>query len=196
MPKKTVKAIIDSGNDYLIAVKGNQPKLQAQVQANIESTPPISQFTEKQKSRGRIEQRYVALYDNIAQIDPQWMGVQRLVFVHRKGYRPDKGPVDEKHYYILSRPMNDAQTVAQGIRGHWLIENQLHYVKDVHFMEDRNRIRQGNPAAILSLFQDIAINLYRCLGYKSMKQATIHYANKVKELYELLKAHHISVFQN
>lgn len=196
MPKKTVKAIVESGNDYLIAVKGNQPKLQAQIHSNIATSQPLSTFTQKEKNRGRIEQRYVALYDNIDQIDSEWVGVQRLVFVHRTGYRPDKGPCDEKHYYMLSSCINDAQIVAQAIRGHWLIENQLHYVKDVHFNEDRNKIRKGNPASILSLFQDMAINLYRCLGYNSLKKATIHHANKVNELYELINAHHISVFQN
>ena len=139
-----------------------------------------------------MEQRFVALYDQLQGIDPEWVGLKRLVFVRRSGHRPDKGDYREEHYFILSKAFNDAALVATGIRAHWFIENKLHYVKDVHFKEDKNRIKQGNPASILSLFQDIAINLFRCKGYQSIKKATILHANKIKELWTMLNASHIS----
>lgn len=75
--------------------------------------------------------------------------------------------------------------MAQGIRGHWGIENRLHWVKDMIFNEDRNKIRCPKIAANLSLMFNFALNLMRDLGFDSIKFATEHFANRVKELYNL-----------
>ena len=135
MPKKTVDCILATGNDYCIQVKDNQPKLYRQIQENIKGSTPIDTFAKKEKNRGRTENRVVRLYNNLVQIDEKWTKLERIIHVHRFGYRPDKkkneGKYDEHHYYILSRPINDAKVVFDGIRGHWFIENKLHYVKDV-----------------------------------------------------------------
>ena len=146
--------IKQSGNDYLIAVKGNQKKLLLSVQAQTLGPAPIDSFHSKEINRGRIENRYVALYDRPVDLPPGWESVQRVIMVNRYGQRPDTGSFDEQHYYILSKPIKDAKFIATGIRFHWHIENRLHYVKDVCFGEDKNGIQQGNPAAILSLVQD------------------------------------------
>jgi len=114
-----------------------------------------------------------------------WHGVQRIVYLRRSGRRPSKNYCED-HYYICSYPFNKAQPLQQGIRGHWGIENRLHYVKDTHFNEDKNRIRYRPAAIMVSVFQDIAINLYRLNGYTSMKTATITYANKIKELFKFI----------
>lgn len=158
----------------------------------VSQTQAICAHLTSEQNRGRTENRRVKIYPVPAQIDAGWVGLNRIVQVHRFGYRPDSGAYDEKQFYILSRPIDDAQYIGQAIRNHWAIENSLHYVKDVNFNEDKNKIKQDNPATILSLFQDIAINLYRCKGYKSIKKATIHHANKIKELLRYITAHHIS----
>lgn len=192
MPKKTVELIINSGNDYLIAVKGNQKTLHNQIKQHLQSHQPLDSFFEQEKNRGRLEQRFVAIYTRPKQLAARWDSVQRVVFVRRTGYRPNKGLFVQELYYILSKQMNKAEALANAIRGHWFIENKLHHVKDVHFGEDDSKIKDGQAAAILSIIQDIAINLFRCKGYKSIKTATIHFANKVKELKKFLSANHIS----
>ena len=196
MPKKTVEIIQDSGNDYLLEVKGNQKKLREYIQAVVATNNPIDTCLTEEKNRGRQENRYHEIYQSTEAIPDGWKGVQRVIYVHRYGYRPDKkkenGFYTEKHYYIASPDFSDAQIVAKGIRQHWGIENKIHFVKDTHFNEDDNGITHNHAAAILSIFQDIAINFYRCKGYKSIKTATIHFANKIKELFNFLNANHIN----
>ena len=176
----------------MVQVKNNQPTLLKQIQDNVANLEAIDEFCQEQRNRGRTEKRYLALYDNIQGISQQWKGIQQIIHVHRSGNRPGKGKYSKHHYYITSRCFDKAQVVATGIRQHWWIENKLHYVKDTHFNEDKNRISNNNAAAILSIIQDIAINIYRCKGFSSTKNATIFFANKVNELFKFLSAKHIS----
>ena len=73
------------------------------------------------------------------------------------------------------------------IRGHWSIENRLHWVKDVRQHEDSSRISKGNGVETLSLLKNIAINLCREDGFDSIKAAAIHFASNVKELLDYFR---------
>jgi len=136
------------------------------------------------------------VYASTPGLPAEWETVERIIFVHRNGHRPDKktnsGKYSEEHYYITGHPFDSAREVAHGIRGHWGIENKIHYVKDTQYNEDGNRIKHNGAAAILSVFQDIAINIYRCKGIGSLKTAITFFANKVNELFKFLTANHIS----
>lgn len=195
MPKKTIDIILSTQNHYLIEIKGNQKTLLEGVKKIIAENEPLDSCSTQEKNRGRQENRYHEIYNVTPDIPTGWNGVQRVIFVHRYGHRPDKktneGNYSEKHYYIAGYKFNSARNVAKGIRRHWGIE-MVHYVKDTLFNEDNNGIRHNNAAAILSIFQDIAINIYRCLGIHSLKTATIYFANKVKEHFKFLTAKHIS----
>lgn len=190
MPKKTVDLIIENGNDYCIQVKGNQPKLFKQIQKNISDSEPIDSFFKKEKNRGRKENRLVQIYDNLLGINEKWTGLKRIVHVHRYGYRPDKkkdeGKYNEHHFYILSKPINDAKVVFEGIRGHWYIENKLHYVKDVVQNEDKSRIFKGKTISNLSILKNITINLFKLNGYKSLTNANRRFANKIKKMINIV----------
>jgi len=196
LSKKTVEVIIASGNNFLIEVKGNQKTLRETIKNIITENDPINAWFSEEKNRGRIENRYCEIYPSNPDILSEWKGVQQVIYVHRFGHRPDKksnyGYFYQEHYYITSYPFETAKKVAQGIRGHWGIENKVHYVKDTLYNEDNNGITHNSAAAILSIFQDIAINIYRCKGIKSMKTAITFFANKVKELFRFLTAKHIS----
>ena len=87
-----------------------------------------------------------------------------------------------RHYYISSLASNDAVLFARGIRGHWSIENRLHWVKDVIQYEDKSGIKKGNGIETLSILKNVAINISRELGFDSIKAAKIHFASNVKEL--------------
>ena len=75
---------------------------------------------------------------------------------------------------------------ADGIRGHWSIENSLHYVKDVTFCEDDSQITSGNSAQNMSVIRNIVINLLRQNDYKNLKQATRLLANDIRRLYKMI----------
>lgn len=70
--------------------------------------------------------------------------------------------------FYISSLVNSAADFAKGIRGHWGIENRLHWVKDVIFDEDHSSIRMGNAPANLSVMRTIALNLLRRYGYSSI----------------------------
>ncbi len=88
--KKTTKLIIEGGNDYVITVKGNQPRLLSQLKAKVEHQKPCQKFFDIEKTRGRITCRIVQVFTNLKGIDFDWVGVQSLVQVERIGSRQGK----------------------------------------------------------------------------------------------------------
>ena len=72
-------------------------------------------------------------------------------------------------YYISSKVLPSKKFAAK-IRGHWLIENKVHWVKNVIFNEDKSKIRELQAARNLSLLYTIIMNLYRSFGFDSIKQ--------------------------
>ncbi|MBW4579074.1 MAG: hypothetical protein KME42_05795 [Tildeniella nuda ZEHNDER 1965/U140] len=82
--------IIDSGNDYLITVKGNQPKLFEQLQAQFEQVPALSVDRQMAQTRDRQTQRTVRVLDCVGTLAPQWVGVQRIIRMERVGTRANQ----------------------------------------------------------------------------------------------------------
>lgn len=161
--------IRDAGADYLLAVKANQPTLRREVEALFEATPkaPVEHFGDVDKGHGRIEQRDVSL---LRQVD--WLGGDRrfpgelrlpdvaaIVRVETRTQLKDRCRF-EARYYITSSGAS-AQALATAIRGHWLIENQLHWTLDVTFNEDQSRLRKGHGAKNMAVVRHFAINLVR-----------------------------------
>ena len=185
MPKKTLATIIKSENDYIVEVKGNQPKLKKQIGLNIDSSKPIDINITEEKNRGRFERREAYLYDTISNIGPEWIGINRLVKMVRSGTRNNK-PYKEVHYMITSLKTNSASKMAKAIRAHWSIENTLHYVKDVNMNEDNSGIKGKFSSQNLSIFKNIAINIYRFNGMRSLKEATMKYTNRITQQINLI----------
>lgn len=85
--KKTTQLIVERGNDYVITVKGNQPKLFQLLQAAVVENQPVERFTDVEKFRNRVTCRIVSIFDDISKIDSDWSGINRLVQVDRIGIR-------------------------------------------------------------------------------------------------------------
>ena len=139
-----------------------------------------------EQTRGRIDNRKVSLYPNRADLCPTWPGIKRLVKVRRWGMRDTKC-YDHTSYYILSRPIKHAAIVAKHIRGHWGIENNLHWTKDVLLKEDQMPIQRQNSATTVAMLNTTALNLLRLAGYKPNADSFLLFTNNVKELYNLLE---------
>lgn len=167
-------------------MKANQPSLLAAIRGCVESSPAVDRWQEGQTTRGRSEQRQVALYPASPAASGEWAGLKWFVSVTRSGER--QGRVYERaSYYISSYGPATAAVLAEAIRGHWLIENQLHWQKDVSFREDSCRIRTGQGAENRSLLLNMAINLMRSCGFKSVKEATIALANKIDKMNQIIR---------
>jgi len=164
--KQTVQAITEGGNDYLIAVKKNQPTLYKTLKNISETTAPVSQNLTEDISHGRNIRRKVSVFELPDTIKSLWAKSQRFIKVERSGTRG--GKLYQETAYRLSSRQETAQIFAENIRGHWGIENKLHWVKDVIFKEDKSRLHQFQPMTNFSILSTIAINLFRILGFSSI----------------------------
>jgi predicted transposase YbfD/YdcC len=183
--KKTTQLVVERGNDYVIAVKGNQPKLFHQLQATCRENQFFERFTDIEKNRNRVTYRIVSVFDDIRKIDSDWSGVKSLVQVDRIGIRQGQA-YQQTNYYISSLAASAAQ-FAQFIRGHWGIENRFHWVKDVVFQEDTLPLRHHNAASNWSLLRTIVINLARQHGYDSLTKAERFLSHNIDKLFSLLE---------
>ncbi|NEP28305.1 MAG: ISAs1 family transposase [Moorea sp. SIO3I6] len=184
MSKKTVKLIVESGNDYVIAAKGNQKNLYKQIKLNTQKTQPISVDISREKRSDRLTTRTVSVFDDLRGISDEWIGLACLVKVERIGTRAGK-PYQQLAYYISSKCLDAAQ-FAQGIRGHWGIENRLHWVKDVVLDEDSSRIQFGNAPANLSMIRSLVIAILRYHGYSSITTALRSIAHDLEKILLLI----------
>jgi len=155
--------IVDHGGDYLLAVKGNQETLHRAVR---EAMAPLAREGSHQatieQSRGRTELReyHVMPAGEMVKQFPTWKGLNTLGVAI--GYRRDsKGNESlEYRYYISSAALTEEQ-FAKAVRGHWGIENQLHWVLDVTMKEDACPIYRGDAAQILATVRHMALKMLR-----------------------------------
>ncbi|HAH04565.1 TPA: ISAs1 family transposase [Candidatus Komeilibacteria bacterium] len=149
---------------------------------------PKSVYTHTEKNRGRIEERTVKVYDNLKNIDPEWVGLKTLIMVRRKTITKTKRTKETAYFISSLPPTANAKIFYEGIRSHWRIENGLHYVKDVTFKEDQSRIRTGNSPQNKSLIIDIIINIFRKNNYTNMAQAIRLVGNDIKLMWKMIIA--------
>ena len=183
--KKTTKLIIEGGNDYVITVKGNQPRLLTQLKTIAETHWPCERFVDIEKNRGRTTCRLVSVLAPLRDIDKGWIGAKSLIQVERIGIRSGKQYLQTNYY--MSSVLLKATTFAEGIRQHWGIENRLHWVKDVIFGEDAALISDYNAATNWSIIRNIAINTARMYGYDSLTKAQRFLAHDIDKLFLLLE---------
>ncbi len=162
--KKTARAIRDQDADYLLTVKANQPTLRNEL---------LKQFIEygehdyrvrglrrhgaTEKNRGRQERREYYVAPAPAHFKKTWQDIQAIGMVYR--CREENGRTSEETmFFISSLPPRVRKSTAH-LRGHWGIENSLHWVLDVTFREDDSRIRKGNGPEIASIFRKRALNI-------------------------------------
>lgn len=175
------------GCHFLAQVKRNCRKLWEIIALHTALAQPISVCEYYENKHGNQIHRRVELYLNEASLPNGWNGIQRLVKVRRWGRRNNR-PFEERSFYVLSKPLNSAFVVAKAIQGHWTIENNLHWTKDVILGEDDMTIREKNTVSILVCLNNATINILRNAGYKPVKDTFAKFANKVNELHKLFKS--------
>ncbi len=167
-------AIRDKGADYLLAVKANQPTLRSEIERYFDDAPAecLDSFVDLDKAHGRIEERTVTVSREAGWLDGQrrFPGELRLpdaktiVRVRSRTGMKDRSRFDTR-YFIASADLT-AERAAHAIRGHWLVENALHWTLDVVFKDDQSRLRKGHGARNMAVVRHFAINLVRALADK------------------------------
>lgn len=101
--KKTTRLIVEGGNDYVVTVKDNQPRLLAQIETVVRQTQPEQRFVDVETTRGRITCRIVKVFTDISSIDRDWAGLQSLICFERIGMRQGKpNPTNQLLHQFIS----------------------------------------------------------------------------------------------
>jgi predicted transposase YbfD/YdcC len=164
--KGIAKAIVDKGADYIFGLKGNQPTLHREVLEAFDAETcavlagEVGSFAlTVDKGHGRNEVRRVWVQRDVSWLaqTKDWEGLSALVLVEAE--RTRRGVTScERRAYISSLAVS-ADEIGAKVRGHWHVENRLHWVLDVSFGEDRARIGRKNGAENMSVMRKIAMNL-------------------------------------
>lgn len=164
-------AIVEKGADYILAVKKNQPQLRQDIvdtfaQARQEGFKGVCHdFCETvDKGHGRIEKRrcwivYEREYLDYINEGARWKKLNSIGMVESERIVDGKTAVETRYY--ISSLSGDAERLLGASRGHWSIENSLHWVLDISFGEDDSRVRVGNGAENLSMIRRMALNMLK-----------------------------------
>ena len=171
--------VAERGAHYVLTVKGNQPTLHAQLAALPWNQVPVGAAT-SDRGHGRIERRTLKVTALAAGLG--FPHAAQAVQVRRRR-RPLKGSKKwstETVYAITSLDATQASPseLADIIRGHWKIEDCLHWVRDVTFDEDRCQIRTGNGPRVMASLRNLAITILRLTGVTNIAAALRHHARR------------------
>jgi len=155
--------------DYLLALKGNQPTLEADVEDYFRTAPADELISKKptvEKGHGRIETRTYAASSKVDWIasersypgQPRFKTIKTIVKVHERVEYANRCSFDTR-YYISSAPL-DIERIARGARGHWGVES-MHWLLDVEFGDDLSRYRTGHGARNMAIVRRFALGLVR-----------------------------------
>ena len=164
--RSIAKEIIEADADYVLALKGNQPAAHGEIKTFLDDAAErgdraLAFLETTDKGHGRVEVRRYWQTEQIGWFADRekWEGLRSVALV--ESVREVKGKQSvERRYYLSSLPV-DVAKLARAVRGHWKIENQLHWVLDVVFGEDQSRARTGHAAENLAATRRLAINLLR-----------------------------------
>jgi len=196
--KNIADAILESNGDFLLACKDNQAYLKddavnvfEQREENLKMVPDASSwyhdYVSECKGHGRIERREVSTFgqpgggdylEHELQAPQKWKGINALVKVcsTRTDVATGKSST-ETRYYLTSIKAEETQRIAESIRGHWSIENELHWQLDVTFGEDDAK-RIGNAALNFSLINKIVLSVIKRYKLKSGEKRSMKVLRK------------------
>lgn len=164
------------GAHYLLTVKGNQPSLHHQLK-NLPWADVPAGHTESGRGHGRIEKRTLKVVTVTAGL-PFPHAAQAIKIIRRTRRPASRKWRTEICYAITSLPAEHARPdqLAAWLRGHWKIENQLHWVRDVTFGEDLSQARAGTGPHVMASLRNLAISILRLAGHANIARALRHTA--------------------
>jgi predicted transposase YbfD/YdcC len=167
--KEIAQTIVDQEGDYLLATKENQPTLFTEMQTAFvrAATQPITHRTymTEDQAHGRHEHRIVQVLPAAKHLSASllgaWPALLTLVRVVRVVTSQATGVTTAEESYFISSLRPHARRIGKAIRGHWSIENGLHWVLDVVFREDARRLYDRTAAENTAFLNRLAVSLLR-----------------------------------
>jgi len=193
--KATVKATLKAGADYLFVVKGNQRQLKREIVSELKKADKSRldhyHYTDTTRRRDvtsivtvlQATQAETEMLPSLTRSN-HWDCVKTIGLLQRSGTRTTKDGIvhelNETIGLISSRKLT-AKTAATHLKNHWCIENNLHWVKDVVFAEDKHTLKAGNAPQVMSWLRSMVISLCNTLKLRSISD-TIHNLEKSTKL--------------
>jgi predicted transposase YbfD/YdcC len=169
--------VLAAGGDYLLLVKENQPTLYEDIRLLFDPPPSLASLPLLDQREARTVDRGHGRRDDVRQLvastdlngSVEWPGLAQ-VFRLRRTWREHGQPKQALHYGItsLSPEAGPPERLLALKRGHWIIENGLHRVKDVSLGEDRSLIHQGQGPTVMALLRDAAVSLLQRAGIRQI----------------------------
>lgn len=171
--KETAAAIRKAGADYLLAVKDNQRSLHEDVRLFFEDAIEqgdehlLTHVMEPDNGHGRLDERQVWASGEVGWLcrrHPDWPDLRGIVCVEGKrlDFATGRQSVQRRHYLTSLDPRQvGAAHLGELVRGHWSIENNLHWCLDVSFGDDAARVRKDHGPANLALIKRHALGLLK-----------------------------------
>jgi predicted transposase YbfD/YdcC len=179
----TAQAITGRGADYVMTVKGNMPTLYRKLKKlPWSAVPSVSAVS---TDHGRRARRTIKVA-----LAPSWIdfdGAAQVAQLRRTVTTKGKKTV-EVVYLITSDRDADPAALAAWVRGHWHIENKLHWVRDVTYQEDKSLVRTGNAPRVMASLRSLAISVLRLDGHTNIAAANRHHARDPQRTLKLLQA--------
>jgi predicted transposase YbfD/YdcC len=149
--------------DYVLAVKDNQANLLDDLKEAFEQTPEIIPEITLETGHGRIEKRICKVITDMDWIsNPQnWKKLSSIICIETRRTNKSTGEMQTEQRFYISSLQTTAKHFNEIIRGHWGIENNLHWCLDVVFKEDYSTKQAGNAAENFNIINKIAINLLK-----------------------------------
>ena len=178
----TAQVITGQGADYVMTVKGNMPTLYKRLKklpwARIPGTSSVS------TDHGRRACRTIKVA-----LVPAWIefaGAAQVAQLRRTVTAKGKKTV-EVVYLITSDGDAGPAALAAWVRGHWEIENRLHWIRDVTYHEDKSLVRTGNAPRVMASLRNLAISVLRIDGHSNIAAANRHHARDPQRTINLLQ---------
>jgi predicted transposase YbfD/YdcC len=193
--REIARQIVDQEGHYILAVKENQPKLHGKVttlmdEAILDNFKGMRHgyYEQHDTGHGRIETRRVWVTDEVHWLGDEllrnWAGLSSLIVVEsvRQDLSDLEGKVTtQRRYCISSHVGTDARWLGTGIRGHWGIENTLHWQLDVSMDEDQCRLRVDHGAENFSRLRRFALNKLKRWDIRKENGKVLKVGIKIKQ---------------
>lgn len=192
-------AVCTAGGDYLTIVKGNQPTAlhavaalfaaRADAALTAASLPPLDMraATTLDKGHGRVEvRRLIASTELNDYLD--WPHLAQVLLIERVWWERGRRHTAVR-YALTSLPpaVASADRLLALVRGHWEIENGVHYVKDVTLGEDRSTMRTGHGPSVMAVLRDTVVNVLHRAGWRTIAERLRFYSGDVRAALALLR---------
>jgi predicted transposase YbfD/YdcC len=184
------RQVVEQGGDYFWVVKANQPSLREAIALLFANSPPwgecFAEASQQGRHGGRRESRRL-LASTALNGYLDWPYVQQVCCVERS-VTTQGVTCQDISYAITSLSPDKAKALQllQVWRGHWSIENKLHYVRDVTMGEDASQVRTGSAPQVMAALRNLTVGLLHRTGATNIAAALRHYSYKPKEALALL----------